>query len=61
MSIYAPNAHVDFKGTQDLYGSITAKTIDVHGTANIHYDRALQGKFWISGAPMIGTFTWKRY
>ena len=61
MSIYAPNAHFDFQGTQDLFGSITAKTIEAHGNPKIHYDRSLAGKNWIAGQPMIGTFSWKRY
>jgi hypothetical protein len=60
-TIYAPNAHFELKGTQDFYGSVLAKTVENHGNAGIHYDRSLQSKLWVSGQPMIGTFTWKRY
>jgi hypothetical protein len=59
--IYAPNAAFDLIGTQDFYGSVLAKTIDSAGTADIHYDRALSGEFWVTGQPMLGTFTWQRY
>ena len=60
-TIYAPNANFELLGTQDLYGSILAKTIDNVGTGNIHYDRRLSRDFYVAGHPMIGTFTWNRY
>lgn len=60
-SIYAPNATFELQGTQDLYGSVLAGTIDSAGTANIHYDRNLSIEFYVAGHPMVGTFTWKRY
>jgi hypothetical protein len=60
-TIYAPNAALLFKGTQDLYGSILAKTIENEGNASIHYDRRLQKDFWVTGHAMSGTFTWKKY
>jgi hypothetical protein len=40
-SVYAPEADFKFSGTSDAYGSFTANTITVAGTANIHYDEAL--------------------
>ncbi|HKT79311.1 MAG TPA: pilus assembly PilX N-terminal domain-containing protein [Vicinamibacterales bacterium] len=60
-TIYAPNARFELYGTQDLYGSILAKTIENMGNASIHYDRRLQSDFWVAGHPMMGTFTWNRY
>ncbi len=59
-SIYAPNASFTLKGTQDLYGSILARTIVDEGNANIHYDRRLQRDFYVTGQPMLGTFSWLR-
>jgi hypothetical protein len=59
-TIYAPNAAFSLQGTQDFYGSILAKTVESHGTPGIHYDRRLSRQFWVSGQPMMGTFTWQR-
>jgi len=60
-TIYAPNANFILQGTQDLFGSILAKTITNGGNASIHYDRRLSRDFWVAGHPMVGTFTWNRY
>ena len=47
-TIYAPNAQLLLcKGTQDLYGSILAKTITNGGNASIHYDRRLASDFYV--------------
>jgi hypothetical protein len=59
--IYAPNANFVLKGTQDLYGSILAKTVTNGGNASIHYDRRLSRDFFVAGNPMASTFSWKRY
>jgi hypothetical protein len=61
VAIYAPNASFELQGTQDLYGSILARTIYSHGTPAIHYDRRLGGDFYVAGHAMVGTFSWKRY
>jgi hypothetical protein len=60
-TIYAPNASFHLQGTQDLFGSILARTIDNAGNASIHYDRRLARDFYVAGHPMMGTFTWNRY
>jgi Tfp pilus assembly protein PilX len=60
VTVYAPNATVDYSGTSDLYGSVLAKTIDESGSGNIHYDRRLQHDFWVPGSPLMTTFSWKR-
>jgi len=60
-TFYAPNAAVEFNGTADLYGSILGKTVTNGGNANIHYDRRLSHDFYVEGAQMLGTFTWKRF
>jgi Tfp pilus assembly protein PilX len=59
-TIYAPNAAFSLQGTQDFFGSVLAKTVESHGTPGIHYDRRLSRQFWVSGQPMMGTFTWQR-
>jgi hypothetical protein len=61
VTIYAPNADFELQGTQDLYGSVLARTIENHGNAGIHYDRRLASDFWVAGRPMVGTFTWRRF
>jgi len=60
-SYYAPNAAGDLGGGADLYGAIVTKTLVEHGNMGLHYDRRLQQDFWISGSPMTGTFSWKRF
>ena len=60
-TIYAPNANFELQGTQDLYGSILARTITNAGNASIHYDRRLSRDFYVAGHPMVGTFSWNRY
>lgn len=60
-TIYAPNAEFHLQGTQDLYGSILARTIENHGNASIHYDRRLAREFFIPGHPMGGSFSWARF
>jgi hypothetical protein len=59
--IYAPNANFVLKGTQDLYGSVLAKTVTNGGNASIHYDRRLSRDFFVVGNPMASRFSWKRY
>ena len=59
--IYAPNASFTLQGTQDLFGSVLARTITNGGNANIHYDRHLSASFFVIGQAMVGTFTWKRF
>ena len=60
-TIYAPNASFHLQGTQDLFGSVLARTIENHGNASIHYDRRLARDFWVMGNPMMGSFSWSRY
>ena len=60
-TIYAPDAVFTLQGTADIYGSVLARTITIPGTADIHYDRRLGRDFYVTGRPMVGTFTWKRY
>jgi len=60
VTLYAPNAAFSLQGTQDLFGSVLAKTVTDGGTGAIHYDRRLQREFWIVGQPMMGTFSWLR-
>jgi choice-of-anchor A domain-containing protein len=59
-TVYAPNSDVNFNGTADLYGSMLGKTVTNGGNANIHYDRRLERDFYVEGAQMLGTFSWKR-
>ena len=59
--IYAPNADFTLQGTADLYGSVLAKTVTNGGNPGIHYDRRLSRGFYVTGHPMAGSFTWKRY
>jgi len=37
-NIYAPQSDVTVSGSGDIYGSVIGKTINLSGTANVHYD-----------------------
>ena len=39
-TMYAPKATVNISGNAQLYGSIIAKTVNITGSAEIHYDEA---------------------
>jgi hypothetical protein len=40
-NVYAPQSAITFNGTGDLYGSLLGLSIDMSGTAAIHYDLSL--------------------
>jgi hypothetical protein len=40
-AIYAPNADANLKGTADLRGSLTAKSVTLTGSSSFHYDESL--------------------
>ena len=42
ISIYAPDAKVEFSGSSEFFGSVVAKVIDNNGGSKIHYDKALE-------------------
>jgi hypothetical protein len=61
---YAPNAYVQFGGTQSLYGAIIAHDLYINGGGNsigINYDQSLSGKGVTASAPMLASFSWKKY
>jgi hypothetical protein len=60
-TVYAPNAHVETVGTTDFYGAVIGNTIDWTGTANLHYDRALEDDAMSPGPFMLQGFTWKKF
>lgn len=59
--VYAPNAAVSLAGTADFYGSLIGHTVTNTGNGNIHYDRHLGNDFFVSGNPILSTFSWKKY
>ena len=40
--IYAPSAEVDLSGSTVIFGAVVGNTIDVNGSAALHYDEALE-------------------
>ena len=60
-SVYAPNAAVVLNGNADLYGSVLSKTYTNGGNGSVHYDRALQSKFFMLGNWVMSSFSWKKY
>jgi len=61
ISVYAPNAAVRLNGNADLYGSVLSKTYTNGGNGSVHYDRALQSKFFMLGNWVMSSFSWKKY
>ena len=63
---YAPNATVNFSGTSALYGAVIGKTLAINGgggnkNVSINYDQSLAGKGKTASAPMLASFSWKKY
>lgn len=44
--VYAPDADVVVKGTNDFYGGIVGKTFIGSGTGDIHYDESIKWEVW---------------
>ena len=64
MVFYAPNAQATFSGNSGLYGALVAKDLAINGggnTININYDQSLTGKGQTASAPMLASFSWKKY
>jgi hypothetical protein len=59
--VMAPNAAATLVGTADFYGAMVAKTFNVTGNVNMHYDRHLASNFYFAGSPMLSSFSWKRF
>ena len=43
MTIYAPDAKIEFSGRSGFFGSVVGKVIDNNGGSQIHYDKELEG------------------
>ena len=41
--IYAPSATIEVYGDAVIYGAISAKRVDLYGSARVIYDSALRG------------------
>lgn len=60
-TIYAPNAFVDMHGSAGFYGSVLSNTFKDNGGASVHYDRALQTKYFTLGQHVMSSFSWQKY
>jgi hypothetical protein len=61
---YMPNATAVFGGNSGLNGALIASTLSINGggnAININYDQSLSGKGQTASAPMISSFSWKKY
>jgi hypothetical protein len=61
---YMPNATVNFSGNSSLFGAIIAHDLSINGGGNsisINYDQHLSGKGMTASAPMLASFSWKKY
>ena len=61
---YMPNANVTFGGNSGMNGALIASTLSINGggnAININYDQSLSGKGMTASAPMITSFSWKKY
>ena len=61
ISVYAPRASVRLNGNADIYGSVLCGTYTNAGNGSVHYDTALQTKFFTLGNFVMSSFSWKKY
>lgn len=55
-ALYAPNAHVKINGNGDVMGAIVARSIDLAGNADFHYDESLEN---LDADMPFGTDRWR--
>jgi hypothetical protein len=57
-TIYAPNAPVTLQSSMEIFGAVSAQSLDVQGGTKLHYDRALsESSSDTSGPPRF--LTWR--
>lgn len=58
-ALYGPSATINIQGNADVYGSIIAKTVNVTGSASIHYDEALTQNTTVTNLHQVGMVSWR--
>lgn len=58
-ALYGPSATITITGNADVFGSIIAKTINVTGSAAIHYDEALASDTDFSNQYQASLVSWQ--
>jgi hypothetical protein len=57
--LYAPNATINISGNAEVFGSIVAKTVNVTGSAAVHYDEALTDVTAVSNIYQRTLVSWR--
>ncbi|MBI3996364.1 MAG: hypothetical protein HY352_01770 [Candidatus Omnitrophica bacterium] len=58
-ALYGPSAIMTISGNADVYGSIVAQTVNVTGSASVHYDTALTENTTISNTSRATMVAWR--
>ena len=58
-SLYGPQATIDIQGNAEVFGSIIAKTVNLTGSAIIHYDEALSTDNNVSNLFQTRIVSWR--
>jgi len=58
-ALYAPNSPITITGSADVYGSIVAQSVNLAGSASIHYDQALKTLSQISNSYTTTRIAWR--
>jgi len=58
-ALYAPNSPITITGNADVYGSIIAKSVNLAGSASIHYDQALTTLNQVSNSYKTTRIAWR--
>jgi len=58
-AIYGPSATMNIQGNAKVFGSIIAKTVNLTGSAEIHYDTALASNGTVSNSFTTKIVEWR--
>ena len=58
-ALYGPNSTIDIQGNAEVFGSIIAQTINVTGSAAIHYDEALTDLTKVTNTFKVTRLAWR--
>jgi len=58
-ALYGPDATITITGNAEVYGSMIAGSVDLSGSAELHYDEALQSLMTIPGSYLTSVLYWR--
>lgn len=58
-ALYGPGSTINITGNAQIYGSIIGQTVNVSGSAEVHYDKALEDSTVVSGLYATRIIAWR--